>query len=163
MQPVSLSQTLEQINALNSEDKAFQYTTTNNQIIGDWKIADIKWSALFSRGTINKSYKLIIDLDEATRTFGYHESTMDSDSKAALNPITGVASFHKSFGSFSGKMTKKQFGMSRGVFIKQEDQEPGSGYDYRFDTKEIKEPLFTVLEQCGWTEKKGLFRKLFGL
>ena len=32
---------------------------------------------------------------------------------------------------------------------------------YSFETSRIKEPLFTFLEQHGWSRKKGFFSRLF--
>jgi hypothetical protein len=154
MQPLSLQETLGKVLSLNSEQNPYQYAVSGNDIVGNWKIADVKWVALMGARTIDKQYSITITLDEATRTYAFNEQKTASGSKFSFDPMTGSLSFGKTSSSFSGKMTGKEFEVGAGTSVVQGGQQ-GNIYKYSFDTRKIKEPLFSMLKQCGWQQKKG--------
>lgn len=162
MQPPSLQTTQQQILTLNSDDNPYQFTVADNTIVGTWKIADVKWAAILGAGTIDKEYSITVKLDEPNRIYTFNEHLSDRGSNINFNPMSGGLSFGKSSTMFSGKMVNKQFGFGVGTAVAQNGQ-LGNTYQYSFDTKKIKEPLFLALAQNGWQPKKsGLLNRLFG-
>lgn len=161
MQPLTLSELQQKILSLNSENNPFQYSISGNQITGNWKITDVKWTVILGGGKVDKNYDLNVTLDEATHSYDYKERKTNSGSKWSFDPGTGSISFGGSGSVFSGKMTEKEFGAGAGTSVKQNGQE-GNTYQYAFDTKQIKDPLFKVLNDSGWQlQKSSLFSKLF--
>ena len=64
----------------------------------------------------------------------------------------------------SGKVSEESWGIGIG-FGHQPQHEPAPSvpvYEWKFDTDEIKQPLYDFLEQHGWHKAPGLLGKLFG-
>lgn len=163
--PQTLQQTLAAVESLNKPEQPFSYRIEGNQIIGEWKYLDATWAAPLAAGNIDKEFKVVISFDEVARTFTYKDQQSQSKSGFSLNPLSGDISLGKSSEGFSGHKAGKEFGFSFGKAKQPQNQTPVGGptYQYKFDTSELKEPLFNFLNQNGWQKgKSGIFGKLFG-
>ena len=58
-------------------------------------------------------------------------------------------------------MKKKEFSFELGGVNKTDDGISVAPVVYSFDTDKIKDPLFAFLQQHGWSQKKGFFKRLF--
>ncbi|HSX05710.1 MAG TPA: hypothetical protein VLF69_04535 [Candidatus Saccharimonadales bacterium] len=165
MQPYTLEQTLTAVDSLNKPDQPFQYRVEDNQIIGEWKYLDATWAAPLAAGNVDKEFRVTVSFDESNHSFISKDHQSQSKSKISFNPLTGQISFGKSMGGFSGHMVGKEIGFGLGQAKQPQNQTPVGGptYQYKFDTSEIKEPLFNFLAQTGWQKgKTSLLGKLFG-
>lgn len=162
MQPLSLQDINQKVLSLNSSDKPFSYSADGSTITANWKIADVKWVVILGGGSIDKNYKLVINLDEPSHTYTYVESKSSNQLKFGLQPGGGLSLGVES-NSFKGKTIGKSFGAGAGTAVDQNGKSDGNTYKYSFDTKQIKDPLLSLLDQSGWSrKKKGFFSKLFG-
>ena len=58
---------------------------------------------------------------------------------------------------FRGQKQSFEFGTA---YAFTEEFQPGQVYNYRFSTKELKEPIQDAVTECGWTYKGIAFAKL---
>lgn len=161
MQPNMIQDIQQKILALNSDQNPYQYLINNNQIIGSWKIVDAKWSNILASGKVDQNYSITITLDEQSKSYTFTEKKTNKLSNFSFDSPDGGLSFGTEDSSFMGKMNEKEYGWGTGVKVQQNNQ-PTDSYQYSFDTKTIKEPLFNILDQSGWKlHEDGLFSKFF--
>ncbi|MEJ7635854.1 hypothetical protein [Aeromicrobium sp.] len=141
--------------ALNSPDEPFTYVVIGDTIVGSWDI--VRATTLYPTEitSIDKDYSITVTLDPAKETFDFNEVYNASAGSAG----SGGGRFQKEF--FSGKSTRKSFSFELGGVSKTDDGISVGPVTYSFSTSRIKEPLFTLLEQHGWSRKKGLLSGLF--
>lgn len=160
MQQQSIAQAQQQALSLNSTDKPYLIKTEANKIIGTWNVLDAKWLGIINANQADKDYSLTIELDEANHQYSISEVSKDSQASVST----------KGFSFESNSFKGKQFGVKSGGAVfgfgmknKGEPTKIAGVATYNFDVNQIKQPLASLLQQAGWTEKKtGLFKKLFG-
>jgi hypothetical protein len=125
--------------------------TEKVDLIAEWKIVDAAWYEIFSKAGLSKVFRIYLKLDEAT-----HEvRAMDREYTLAWE--AGVPRLALSATAFKGQMQSVEFGKA---YAFTEKLEPGQVYNYRFDTREIKQPIQEAVIRCGWTYKGVAFGKL---
>lgn len=138
---------------LNDDQAPFSYGVDGETIVGTWDVAKIQMLGLAGGSTFSKDYRIEVR-PAGEDTVDFTETGAESSSSAS----PGGLSFEKS--GFTGKSTSTSFGTTAGVAGRSHD-EPTAAASWSFDTDEIKNPLFDLLEQHGW-KKKGLLGKIFG-
>jgi hypothetical protein len=155
-----LAELLAAVPSLNAPDHPFTYSVDGSKIVGTWDI--VKATSLYPTEVthIDRDYRLEVELDEGEHQYDYedHESTTQASADG------GGLHFQKDF--FAGKEVKKEFSFEFGGVTASSKSGTDEGVSmapvvYSFDTSKIKDPLFAFLDQHGWTQKKGFFKKLF--
>jgi hypothetical protein len=126
-------------------------STEGVDLIAEWKIVDAQWYEIFAKAGLSKVFRIYMKLDEM------NHSVRTSDREYSVSWSAGVPSLSLSATAFKGQMQKVEFGTA---YAFTEELEPGQVYKYRFDTREIKEPLQKAVTRCGWTYQGVAFGKL---
>jgi hypothetical protein len=150
-----LAELLAAVPSLNAPDHPFTYSVQGTTIVGTWDI--VKATSLYPTEVthLDKDYRLEVQLDEDDHQFDYEDHESETDASADGDGLH----LQKEF--FKGKETKKEFHFELGGVNKTDEGVSMAPVAYSFDTSRIKEPLFAFLEQHGWTQKKGFFKRLF--
>lgn len=123
----------------------------NCDLVGEWKIVDARWYEIFAKASLKKVFKVLMKLDA---TGGEVRAV---DQEFTVEWRAGVPSLSASVEAFRGQKVEMSFGTAYGF---KEDLGLGKIYEYRFNTKEIKDPLQQVVTQSGWGWKGVAFGKL---
>ena len=150
-----LADLLAAVPSLNQPGQPFAYAVEGRRIIGTWDI--VKATSLYPTEVthLDRDYRLEVDLDEGEHQYDYEDHESSTSARADGDGV----SFQKDF--FKGKEKKKEFSFEFGGVNKTDDGVSMAPVVYSFDTDKIKDPLFAFLEQHGWEQKKGFFKKLF--
>jgi hypothetical protein len=155
--------TLEQIAAavaqLNNPNEPIRYEMNGTQIVAHWDVAHVAFVVLLGGGTIDKEYALTVDLDPEKEHYSFEERKDDSETHGSIG-TDGSISFGGSASTFKGK--QKSFSWGAGAGTRVEGGDSAHTYRYEFEDSRIKNPLFGLLEQAGYEQKKGFFGRLFG-
>ncbi len=119
--------------------------------IAEWKIVDAQWYEIFARAGLEKTFRIHLELDESA-----HE-VRAKDHEYSLSWSAGVPRLEASMSRTSGQVQSFQFGTA---YAFTEELRPGQVYNYRFSTREMKEPIQEAVTGCGWTYKGIAFGKL---
>ena len=120
-------------------------------LVAEWKIVDARWYEIFAKASLKKVFKVLMKLDP---TGGEVRAV---DQEFTVEWRAGVPSLSASVEAFRGQKVEMSFGTAYGF---KEDLGLGKIYEYRFNTKEIKDPLQQVVTQSGWGWKGVAFGKL---
>jgi hypothetical protein len=120
-------------------------------LIAEWRIVDANWYQIFAKAGLSKVFKISMKLDEAN-----HE-VRAVDREYEVSWTAGVPTLSLSAEAFRGQKQSIEFGKA---YAFTENLEYGQVYNYRFETKEIKQPLQDAVTTCGWTYKGVAFGKL---
>jgi hypothetical protein len=120
-------------------------------LVAEWKIVDAAWYEIFARAGLQKVFKVLMKLDPAA-----HE-VRSVDQEWTVEWRAGIPELSLSRESFRGQKTSVEFGTA---YAFTEEFTPGQVYNYRFSTKEMKEPLQEAVTAAGWTWKAIAFSKL---
>ncbi len=120
-------------------------------VIAEWNIVDAKWYEIFAKAGLSKAFKIYLKLDEST-----HE-VRAMDREITIEWRAGVPSVSFAVSTFKGQQQSVEFGKAWGFT---EKLTTGEIYNYRFSTKELKEPIQAAVTECGWTYKGVAFGKL---
>lgn len=140
--------------ALNHDGAPFHLVAASSQgadLVAEWKIVDAQWHEVFAKAGVSKVFRILLRFD-AER----HE-VRAVDQELSVEWSAGVPSLSVTAAKFQGQMQTVEFG--RAVAYT-EQRGPGEAYQYRFDTREIKEPVQNAVTACGWTYKGVAFGKL---
>ena len=155
MTATSLADLLAAVPSLNDPQQPFTYAVDGTKIVGTWDI--VKATSLYPTEIthLDRDYRLEVELDEGEHQFDYR----DHESATSAGADGDGVHFQKEF--FKGKETKKEFSFEFGGVNKTDEGVSMDPVVYSFDTDRIKDPLFAFLQQHGWEQKKGFFKKLF--
>lgn len=155
MTATPLADVLGAVPSLNRPDQPFTYSVDGRTIVGTWDI--VKATSLYPTEIthVDKDYRLEVELDEDEHTYDY----TDHESQTHASADSGGLHVEKEL--FKGKMKKKEFSFELGGVNKTDDGISVAPVVYSFDTDKIKDPLFAFLQQHGWSQKKGFFKRLF--
>ncbi len=145
-----LKDLLAQVPTLNDPGQPFTYEVVGDTIVGTWDIVRAQSLYPTEFATIDKSFSVTVEFNEAKGTF----KSKDHEKSSNASFGTGGLSFGTS--GFSGKTSKKEFSFEFGG-INKTDEGISPVLAWSFDTSRIKTPLFAFVEQHGWKRKKGLF------
>ena len=120
-------------------------------LVAEWKIVDARWYEIFAKASLTKVFKVLMKLDEAKG------EVRSVDQEWTVEWRAGVPVLALSIEAFRGQKVEMSFGAAVGF---REDLSLGKIYEYRFATKEIKEPLQDAVTSSGWSWKGVAFGKL---
>lgn len=121
------------------------------ELVAEWKIVDAGWYEIFAKAHLEKAFKVLMRLDEAA-----HEvRAVDQEWSVAWR--AGVPEMRLAASAFRGQETAIEFGKAYGFT---EKLSVGEIYNYRFETKELKDPLQKAAAAQGWRWKPVAFGKL---
>ena len=120
-------------------------------LVAEWKIVDARWYEIFAKASLSKVFKILMKLDDAKGEV----RAVDHEFKVEWR--AGVPTLSASVEAFRGQKTEISFGTAYGFT---ETLAPGQIYNYRFNTKEMKEPLQNAVTQGGWRWQGVAFGKL---
>ena len=123
----------------------------NCDLVAEWKIVDARWYEIFAKASLSKVFKVLMKLDEAKG------EVRSVDHEFTVEWRAGVPVLAASVEAFRGQKTEISFGAAYGFT---ETLAPGQIYNYRFATKEMKEPLQNVVTQSGGRWQGVAFGKL---
>ncbi|RYE10229.1 MAG: hypothetical protein EOP22_05760 [Hyphomicrobiales bacterium] len=140
--------------ALNRETSPWQVrdgAPEGCDLVAEWKIVDARWYEIFAKASLSKAFKVLMKFDEA------RGEVRAVDQEWTVEWRAGVPNLSLSAEAFRGQKVEMSFGAAVGF---REDFSPGVIYEYRFATKEIKEPLQSAVTGSGWSWKGVAFGKL---
>lgn len=140
--------------ALNRDTAPWQVrdgAAENCDLVAEWRIVDARWYEIFAKASLAKAFKVLMKFDEAAG------EVRSVDQEWTVEWRAGVPSLSLAASAFRGQKTEISFGTAIGF---REDFSPGVIYEYRFATKEIKEPLQEIVTSSGWGWKGVSFGKL---
>lgn len=140
--------------ALNRETAPWQVrdgAAENCDLVAEWKIVDASWYEIFAKASLSKAFKILMKLDEAK------SEVRAVDQELTVEWRAGVPTLSASVEAFRGQKTEISFGAAYGFT---ETLAPGQIYNYRFNSKELKEPLQNTVTQRGWRWQGVAFGKL---
>jgi len=120
-------------------------------LVAEWKIVDARWYEIFAKASLSKVFKVLMKLDEQKG------EVRSVDQEFTVEWRAGVPSLTASVEAFRGQKVEMSFGAAVGF---REDLGLGKIYEYRFSTKELKEPLQDTVSKSGWAWKGVAFGKL---
>jgi hypothetical protein len=120
-------------------------------LIGEWKIVDASWNAIFAGAGLTRTFKILMKLHPEA-----HE-VRAVDREYTVSWAAGLPTVRLAVSAFRGQSQTIEFGKT---YAFTETLAPGQVYNYRFDTNEIKKPIQEAVNSCGWTYKGVAFGKL---
>ncbi len=121
-------------------------------LVAEWRIVDAQWYEIFAKAGIKKGAQILLRLDEATGEVRNIQRDWAVEWRAGL-PTLAFASE-----AFRGQKVELSFGT--GWAFREEDLRFGRVYEYRFQTRELKEPLQAITAVHGWIWRPVAFGKL---
>lgn len=131
-------------------DMPFSVIEDNDKLIASWKIVDAKWIELFGVAGLKKQYELTLLFDEVNNRVRYREKSTDIETEISTDRI----GFKKQFQW--GYRKEFEFGKSWGMKI---DGTLGQQYSYKFNTADIKNPVFGIINKSGWQLQKSFMNR----
>jgi hypothetical protein len=123
----------------------------NVDLIAEWKIVDAQWYEIFAKANLTKVFRIYLKFDPARREVRAMDREFTISWRAGVPSLSGQAGF------FKGQKSSVSFGIGTGFT---ENLAPGMVYKYKFNTKELKEPIQQVIASCGWSYKGVAFGSL---
>ena len=121
------------------------------ELIAEWRIVDAAWWEIFAKAGLEKAFKVLMRLDEAA-----HE-VRSVDQEWTVVWRAGIPQTSLAASAFRGQQTSIEFGKAYGFT---EQGSLGEIYNYRFSTKELKDPLQKAVAAQGWRWRGVGFGKL---
>ena len=154
-----IQSTLQALGQIDTSNQPFIFSVENNTIVGYWKVTDSRWFAPTAVTDIERDYRIDISFNEEKGTYKSTETNTEAESKFGVNLSNGTIGASTEMNSFKGKMSNKSFRIGIGG---EKDGSNGTGVNtIKFDTAQIKEPLFEFLKNQGW-KKAGFLSNIFG-
>jgi hypothetical protein len=120
-------------------------------LVAEWKIVDAQWYEVFAKAGIERVFKVLMKFEEAQGEVRAVDQEWSVEWSAGIPDLSLAAS------AFRGQKMEMSFGSA---FAFTEDLSYGQVYRYRFDTRELKNPLIEAAHQAGWGWKGVAFGKL---
>lgn len=148
-----LQETLSKVQELNNGDHPFKYSVSDSTIVGTWDITNSRWFAPGSVTDIIEKYSLTIKLNEESGKFTTSETKKSQSFKIGLG-TDGTINLGGEMNGFMGSTNQKSISFGIGG---EKDGSNGIGVNsIKFDTAQIKNPIYSLLKELGW-KKKGIF------
>ena len=123
----------------------------NVDLIAEWKIVEAQWYEVFAKAGLSKVFKIYLKLDPS------EHQVRAIDRESTISWSAGVPTLSVAMSAFRGQKQSIEFGKA---YAFTETFAPGQVYNYRFDTRELKQPIQEAVTSCGWTYKGVAFGKL---
>jgi hypothetical protein len=120
-------------------------------LVGEWRIEDATWYAIFVKAGLKKSFKVLMRIDETlkeVRSIDERRSVEWQAGYPALSSEPGGKlglSWEKEYGR--GQITEYAWGKG---YAFTEQGRYGEVYNYRFVSSELKTPLQEAVTKAGW-------------
>jgi len=140
--------------AVNRPTAPFQIrpgTKDEAELVAEWRIVDASWYEIFAKAHLEKAFKVLMRLDETAHEVRSVDQEWSVEWRAGAPQLTLAVS------AFRGQKTEIEFGKAYGFT---EKLSVGEIYNYRFSTKELKEPLQKAVAAQGWRWRAVAFGKL---
>jgi hypothetical protein len=126
---------------------------SENQLVVDWKYAEAAWVDHARAHGMRKSHRLILELDEATRTVRCREFHTESawDAGAGAASIQWKASWEIVFYQYEHERVYGLQVQPDGTLA------PSLSYAYTFDLREMKNPIIGAVTSAGWRWRQVFF------
>lgn len=119
-------------------------------LIAEWKIVDAEWHSIFNKSGLKEVFKIYMRFDDATKEL------RAVDKSYQVNWSAGIPSLSIKMESFRGQKQEVSFGKG---YAFNEKLEFGEVFNYRFSTKEMKEPIQKATTESGWLYRGVAFKK----
>jgi hypothetical protein len=120
-------------------------------LVAEWRIVDATWYEIFAKAGLSKVFRILMRLDPA----GCEVRAVDEEWEVQWQ--AGVPTLSVSKEKFRGQKASIQFGQG---YAFTERGQYGEVYNYRFNTREIKDPLKEAAKASGWKWNGVAFGKL---
>lgn len=151
--PLGKDELLGRILALNDERRPWHYRLAPEEsradLVAEWRVADARWWAAFSRSGLKRTYRAYITLDEASRELRINEESQTIRWTGGVDG--GVPHIGAQRDYFRGVIL---FERSRELAYGIKDifpPEVGKVYEYDFDPWRVKGPLLQLAVENGWS------------
>lgn len=148
--PITRQDLHQRLQAIN-DGAQFPFTVTPgkrpDEIIVDWKYADAVWLDLLRAHKISELTRLTIRLDESDHTARVRE--MSYQFSASGGAGGAGLSFKMQWGAVTFYETKRE--TVYGIQIENGRPVARLSYSYRFDIREMRDPLLKLITSNGWT------------
>ena len=121
-------------------------------LVAEWRIVDARWYEIFAKAGIGKGAQVLLRLDADSGEVRSIQRDWTVEWRAGL-PVLSFASE-----VFRGQ--KVELSLGTGWAFREEDLQFGKVYRYRFQTRELKEPLQEVTALHGWIWRPVLLGRL---
>ena len=127
--------------------------SADDELLVDWKYADAKWVDHARAHGLRASHRLILELDETTRTVRGREFHTESAWDAGLGgaSIRWKASWEIVFYQYEHQ---RVFGLQMGPDGR---LQPSLSYTYTFNLHEMKDPVIAAVTAAGWRWRQVFF------
>lgn len=126
-------------------------TAEHVDFIAEWRIVDAQWYEIFSKAGLTKVFRIYLKLDPAAHAV----RAVDREYTVAWS--AGVPTLSLAVSAFRGQKQELEFGTA---YAFTETLAPGQVYNYRFSTREMKQPIQEAVTGCGWTYRGVAFGRL---
>lgn len=154
IEPRSAAEVRVALLAVNRETAPFVIRDGADQgvdLIAEWRIVDARWYEIFAKAGLSKTFQILMRLDPEAHEVRAVDREWEVRWRAGVPELSVAAS------GFRGQKVAVEFGTAY-AFTEQLDY--GQVYNYRFATKELKEPITQVVTGNGWTYRGVAFGKL---
>lgn len=145
--PMALVDLRKQIMEVNFHDLPIVAKEKGEKISVTWKYLDAKWWEVLSKQGAQRSFELVIHLDEKN-----HLATL-VDISRSIRWGAGPSSVRFGFSFFRGVSLSRSQGAAWGI---KESFTLGKIYQFRFSSDEIHDPVMNTILQAGWNVRFGL-------
>jgi hypothetical protein len=150
----SADEVRERILAVNRPTAPFRIVDGSDEgvdLIAEWKIVDAQWYEIFAKAGLEKVFRIYMKLDDTEK------QVRTKDHEHSVSWEAGVPTISLSMSKTMGQKQSIQWGTA---YAFTEELRPGQVYNYRFSTREMKEPIQEAVTGCGWSYKGIAFGKL---
>lgn len=142
---VAKGELLDRLRGLDNERLPFSVSDDPEvDVVAQWRIVDAAWQTIFAKAGLTKAHKILLSLDEPSKTVKALEESYAVSWRAGLPSISVRAE------KFQGRTIGSK---SIGVGYAFEGVNPlnvEEVFRYRFDVSEMKAPLVEVITSSGW-------------
>ncbi len=146
--PITRDELKQKLLSVNSPDLPYHIKLLNETDLEiEWKIADAKWFAIFGQERLQKTYRAFMVLDELRRSVRYcEEMAIIQWVASAGNIAQPTISYRNQF--FRGRILfQKSWEVKIGI---KEDGTIGKVYEYKFDIRQVRDPVRQLITDSGW-------------
>ena len=120
-------------------------------LVAEWRIVDAKWYEVFAKAGLSKTSQTLLKFDTTAN------EVRSADRDWSVSWRAGVPGLSLSVAGFRGQTNEVSFGKA---YAFTESGGYGQVYNYRFVSKEMKDPLQDLAAASGWGWRGVAFGKL---
>ncbi len=144
--PVSPEELRRRLLAISDQPVPFVIREEDGLLIGEWRLADVRWTGLLERGGLSMAHTVRIRLVPG----GHVARIMDSSRKISWRD--GVAYMSRAFSFFRGiVLFEFSSGTEYGIVLRDGQWTFDEKYRYGYHLTEIKQPIVEAIVRSGWT------------